>query len=79
MGIRMVLSYRLGIGIVANVRQAYDLGLNCDSSKWKIHDRDLFSPEESQTRRQIWWACVLADRYGRLSLSCSSQTLTDSK
>ncbi|KAJ2921023.1 hypothetical protein H1R20_g16074, partial [Candolleomyces eurysporus] len=46
------------------IRMAYDLGLNCDSSKWKIHGRDLFSPEESQTRRQIWWACMLADRYG---------------
>ncbi|KAF6766696.1 fungal-specific transcription factor domain-containing protein [Ephemerocybe angulata] len=50
----------IGMGI----RMAYDLGLNCDSSKWKIHDRDLFSPEESQTRRQIWWACFLADKYG---------------
>lgn len=46
------------------IRMAYDLGLNCDSSRWKIHDRPLFSPEETQTRRQIWWACFLGDRYG---------------
>ncbi|KAF8971739.1 fungal-specific transcription factor domain-containing protein [Flammula alnicola] len=39
-------------------------GLNCDSSKWKMHGHDLFSPEETQTRRQIWWACILTDRYG---------------
>lgn len=43
--------------------QAMDLGLNCDSSSWKIHGRDLFLPEENQHRRQIWWACCLADRY----------------
>lgn len=46
------------------VRMAMDLGLNCDSSSWKIHGRDLFLPEENQHRRQIWWACCLADRYG---------------
>lgn len=44
--------------------QAYDLGLNCDSAKWKVHDHELFSAEETQTRRQIWWGSVLCDRYG---------------
>jgi len=42
--------------------QAFDLGLNCDSSKWKMHGHDLFSEEETQVRRQIWWACVVSDR-----------------
>ncbi|KDR85752.1 hypothetical protein GALMADRAFT_384548 [Galerina marginata CBS 339.88] len=69
----LLLGYReFGIGsmeqgwifIGTGIRMAFDIGLNCDSSKWKMHGHDLFSPEETQTRRQIWWACVLTDRYG---------------
>lgn len=29
-----------------------------------MHGHELFSVEETQTRRQIWWASVLCDRYG---------------
>jgi hypothetical protein len=43
--------------------QAFDLGMNCDSTNWKINGRDLFTREELQTRRQIWWSCYLIDRY----------------
>ena len=43
--------------------QVFDLGLNCDSTKLRIHGHDLFAPQSTQTRRQIWWACCLADRY----------------
>ncbi|KAF9567781.1 hypothetical protein CPC08DRAFT_739993 [Agrocybe pediades] len=69
----MLLGYReFGIGsmeqgwifIGMGIRMAYDLGLNCDSSNWKMHGHDLFSAEETQTRRQIWWVCVQTDRYG---------------
>ncbi|KAF8167342.1 fungal-specific transcription factor domain-containing protein [Crassisporium funariophilum] len=69
----LLLGYReFGIGsmeqgwifIGTAIRMAYDLGLNCDSGKWKMHGHDLFSPQESQARRQIWWACCLTDRYG---------------
>ncbi|TFK30943.1 hypothetical protein FA15DRAFT_630298 [Coprinopsis marcescibilis] len=69
----ILLGYReFGIGsmeqgwllIGMGIRMAFDLGLNCDSSRWKIKTHDLFTPEETQTRRQIWWACCLADRYG---------------
>ncbi|KAF8910155.1 fungal-specific transcription factor domain-containing protein [Gymnopilus junonius] len=69
----LLLGYReFGIGsmeqgwifIGTGIRMAFDLGLNCDSSKWKMHGHDLFSAEETQTRRQIWWACILTDRYG---------------
>jgi len=52
----------IGMGI----RMAYDLGLNCDSSKWKLNGHDLFSPEETQIRRQTWWAACMCDRYGAL-------------
>ncbi|KAF8899084.1 fungal-specific transcription factor domain-containing protein [Infundibulicybe gibba] len=71
----VLLGYReFGIGSMEQgwifigmaVRMAMDLGLNCDSANWKIHGRDLFSIEESQTRRQIWWTCFLADRYGSI-------------
>ncbi|KAG9222442.1 hypothetical protein CCMSSC00406_0002777 [Pleurotus cornucopiae] len=50
----------LGMGI----RMATDLGLNCDSGKWRRNGRDLLTPEETQTRRHIWWTCCLADVYG---------------
>ncbi|KAG2022902.1 nuclear protein [Coprinopsis cinerea AmutBmut pab1-1] len=52
----------IGMGI----RMAYDLGLNCDSSQWKINGHALFTQEETQTRRQIWWTCCMVDRYGSL-------------
>ncbi|KAJ6575396.1 fungal-specific transcription factor domain-containing protein [Mycena capillaripes] len=50
------------------IRMAIDLGLNCNLSDWKSGNGDhtLFGPEETQTRRQIWWACCLADRYGSM-------------
>ena len=43
--------------------QAFDLGMNCDSTNWRINGKDLFTREELQTRRQIWWSCYLVDRY----------------
>ncbi|KIY50437.1 hypothetical protein FISHEDRAFT_64668 [Fistulina hepatica ATCC 64428] len=43
------------------IRMAVDLGINRDSGSWKIHGHKLFAPEETQTRRQIWWTCCLAD------------------
>lgn len=46
----------------AYLTKAIDLGLNRNSDNWKIHGEDLFNAEETQTRRQIWWVCVLADR-----------------
>ncbi|RDB29501.1 Nitrogen assimilation transcription factor nit-4 [Hypsizygus marmoreus] len=69
----LLLGYReFGIGSMEQawlfigmaIRMATDLGLNCDSSTWKIHGHDLFSATENQTRCQIWWACCIADRYG---------------
>ncbi|KAF9074901.1 fungal-specific transcription factor domain-containing protein [Rhodocollybia butyracea] len=46
------------------IRMAIDLGLHRNSDSWKQHSHNLFSKEETQTRRQIWWSCCLADRYG---------------
>ncbi|KAG6837321.1 hypothetical protein H0H93_011416 [Arthromyces matolae] len=50
------------------IRMATDLGLNCDSSKWKSDGHSLFSPGEIETREQIWWACCIADTYGSVYL-----------
>ncbi|EKM84077.1 hypothetical protein AGABI1DRAFT_117526 [Agaricus bisporus var. burnettii JB137-S8] len=68
MAIRMVISIIFSlVGLTKSASiQAFDLGLNCDSSKWKVRGHDLFSAEDSQTRGHIWWACVLADRYGSI-------------
>ncbi|TRM66257.1 fungal-specific transcription factor domain-containing protein [Schizophyllum amplum] len=66
----LLLGYReFGLGSMEHgwlyigmaIRMAIDLGLNCDPGSWKIHGHMLFAPEEIQTRRQIWWTCMLAD------------------
>ncbi|KAJ7161307.1 fungal-specific transcription factor domain-containing protein [Mycena crocata] len=73
----LLLGYReFGIGSMEQgwiyigmaIRMAIDLGLNCNLSDWKsgTGEHTLFSAEETQTRRQIWWACCLADRYGSM-------------
>ena len=36
-----------------------------------MHGQDIFSAEETQTRRQIWWASVLCDRYGSVYMGQS--------
>ncbi|KAL0951642.1 hypothetical protein HGRIS_008322 [Hohenbuehelia grisea] len=69
----LLLGYReFGIGSMEQgwifigmaIRMAIDLGMNCDTAKWKSHGKELFSSEETQLRRQIWWTCMAADRYG---------------
>lgn len=71
----LLLGYReFGLGSMEHgwlyigmaIRMAIDLGLNCDPGSWKIHGHMLFAPEEIQTRRQIWWTCMLADRYASM-------------
>ncbi|KAL1671763.1 fungal-specific transcription factor domain-containing protein [Schizophyllum commune] len=70
----LLLGYReFGIGsmhgwqyIGMAIRMAIDLGLNRDPCSWQEHEHVLFAPEEIQTRRQIWWTCVLADRYASM-------------
>ncbi|KAJ4485754.1 fungal-specific transcription factor domain-containing protein [Lentinula aciculospora] len=69
----LLLGYReFGIGSMEQgwiyigmaIRMAVDLGLHRNSDSWKHHGHNLFSKDESQSRRLIWWACCLADRYG---------------
>ncbi|KAI0257234.1 fungal-specific transcription factor domain-containing protein [Lactifluus subvellereus] len=44
-------------------RMAQDLGLHRDAALWKMNGRNMFSPQELQARKQIWWGCVRADKY----------------
>ncbi|KIK70628.1 hypothetical protein GYMLUDRAFT_209950 [Collybiopsis luxurians FD-317 M1] len=69
----LLLGYReFGIGSMEQgwiyigmaIRMAVDLGLHRNSDQWTHHGHHLFSKDESQTRRQIWWCCCLGDRYG---------------
>jgi hypothetical protein len=41
--------------------QAEDLGLNRDSDKWKYDGRDIFTPDEQQLRKLVWWGCFTGD------------------
>lgn len=48
------------------IRMAVDLGFHRNTDKWKSNGQSIFSPEEAQTRRQIWWCCCLGDRYSAI-------------
>ncbi|KAF8846123.1 hypothetical protein BDN67DRAFT_1064611 [Paxillus ammoniavirescens] len=45
------------------IRMAQDLGLNRAADNWQFNGRRMFSAEENQVRKQIWWACCIADKY----------------
>ncbi|KIJ66200.1 hypothetical protein HYDPIDRAFT_26571 [Hydnomerulius pinastri MD-312] len=46
------------------IRMAQDLGLNRAADNWQFNKARMFSAEENQVRKQIWWACCIADKYG---------------
>lgn len=41
---------------------AQDLGLFRDVEKWFLPVQ-RFSHEEKQTRKRVWWGCIILDRY----------------
>lgn len=45
------------------IRMAQDLGLNRAADNWQLHGRKMFSLEENQVRKHIWWGCCIADKY----------------
>ncbi|KAI6120679.1 fungal-specific transcription factor domain-containing protein [Pisolithus croceorrhizus] len=49
------------------IRMALDLGLNRSADNWQCNGKRMFSAEENQVRKQIWWACCIADKYTFLS------------
>jgi hypothetical protein len=42
---------------------AQDLGLHRDATLWQMNGRSMFTLQELQARKQIWWACIRADKY----------------
>lgn len=44
-------------------RMAQDLGLHRDATLWQMNGRSMFTPQELQARKQIWWGCIRADKY----------------
>ncbi|OAX40867.1 hypothetical protein K503DRAFT_567355 [Rhizopogon vinicolor AM-OR11-026] len=48
------------------IRMAQDLGLNRAADNWQLHGNKLFSVEENQVRKHIWWACCIADKYSSI-------------
>ncbi|KAG8687972.1 hypothetical protein FRC09_013179, partial [Ceratobasidium sp. 395] len=68
----LLLSYReIGIGAMAqawlyvgmSVRMAQDLGLHRSIDKWQAAGANTFTAAEKQTRRCIWFGCVVMDKY----------------
>ncbi|THH11444.1 hypothetical protein EW146_g8047 [Bondarzewia mesenterica] len=68
----LLMGYReIGIGAMAQawiyvgmaVRMMQDLGLHMSADRWQHIGAWLFSPAELQERRQIWYACVIMDKY----------------
>ncbi|GAA5843186.1 hypothetical protein JCM11251_001678 [Rhodosporidiobolus azoricus] len=67
----LLISYReIGVGAMSSawmtcgmaIRMAQDLGLFRDVDKWYLPIQK-FAHEEKQTRKRVWWACVILDRY----------------
>ncbi|KAH8924892.1 hypothetical protein BT69DRAFT_1332618 [Atractiella rhizophila] len=67
----LLLAYRqIGIGAMSEswlyvgmaVRMSQDLGLFRDVDKWFM-PVNKFSYEEKQTRKRVWWACLILDKY----------------
>jgi hypothetical protein len=68
----LLLGYReIGIGAMAQawlyigmaVRMAQDLGLHKNADQWNNVGTALFTHEELQERRRIWYGCVVMDKY----------------
>ena len=68
----LLLGYReIGIGAMAQawlyigmaVRMAQDLGLHKNADLWNSAHQALFTSEELQERRRIWYGCVVMDKY----------------
>ncbi|GAA6023010.1 hypothetical protein JCM10207_002039 [Rhodosporidiobolus poonsookiae] len=67
----LLISYReIGVGAMSSawmscgmaIRMAQDLGLFRDVEKWFLPVQ-RFGHEEKQTRKRVWWACIILDRY----------------
>ncbi|TDL28079.1 hypothetical protein BD410DRAFT_894187 [Rickenella mellea] len=68
----IILAYReSGVGSLEQgwlflgmaVRMAQDLGLHRAADRWQRMGVDVFSPEQKQERKQVWWTCNIVDKY----------------
>lgn len=57
------------------IRMAQDLGLFRDVEKWFVPIQ-RFSHEEKQTRKRVWWACVILGAFFFLRAVVAYQALT---
>ncbi|KZT29821.1 hypothetical protein NEOLEDRAFT_1160329 [Neolentinus lepideus HHB14362 ss-1] len=51
----------LYIGMATHMAQ--DLGLHRQLDRWRYQGKELFTEEDTQIRRQVWWCCNIADKY----------------
>ncbi|GAA5916517.1 uncharacterized protein JCM6883_005446 [Sporobolomyces salmoneus] len=67
----LLIAYReIGVGAMSSswmaggmaIRMAQDLGLFRDVEKWFLPVQ-RFTHEEKQTRKRVWWGCIIIDRY----------------
>jgi hypothetical protein len=57
------------------IRMAQDLGLNRNADKWQYRGNDLFNSQEKQMRKQLWFACVMADEYSAVYMGQQTSLL----
>lgn len=50
---------------------AQDLGLNVNADNWQYDGRSMFTAEQKQLRKQVWWICVSMDTYVHQICVCS--------
>ncbi|KAH8083353.1 fungal-specific transcription factor domain-containing protein [Cristinia sonorae] len=68
----LLMGYReVGIGAMAQawlyigmaIRMAQDLGMHKNADKWVNIGKALFTSDELQERRRIWYGCIVMDKY----------------
>ncbi|KAL5534107.1 hypothetical protein ACEPAG_568 [Sanghuangporus baumii] len=45
------------------INMAQDLGLHRAADRWQRFGIDIFSPNQKQERKHVWWSCAIAEKY----------------
>ncbi|OCB85639.1 WD40 repeat-like protein [Sanghuangporus baumii] len=45
------------------INMAQDLGLHRAADRWQRSGIDIFSPNQKQERKHVWWSCAIAEKY----------------
>ncbi|TDL26205.1 hypothetical protein BD410DRAFT_836854 [Rickenella mellea] len=81
----LILAYRAGgVGSLEQswmflgmaIRMAQDLGLHRAADQWQRMGVDIFTPSQKQERKQVWWACIIVDKYMSINIG-RPVTITD--